>query len=228
MSVVWLAKDELMPTIKKVLKPVNIVMDIGCGIGPQAYFRPNVHICCEPFDEYIRVLQKKIELENDRHYIIIKATWQEVVNIFPLQSVDTIILSDVIEHLEKEEAKRLLTMTENIARIQIAVFTPLGFLPQKHPDGIDNWNLHGADWQEHRSGWLPEDFDPSWEIFASKEYHFADPKGNVFPRPFGAFWAVKNLSKSRPVFSKRIKIHLWVDKIINSWISLRGRFKRRQ
>jgi len=51
--------------------------------------------------------------------------------------------------------------------------------------------MDGASWQEHRSGWLPEDFDDSWQIFAAKEFHTADNLSRPLERPFGAFWAIK-------------------------------------
>jgi len=58
----------------------------------------------------------------------------------------------VIEHLDKTEAEILLKQTEKIARVQIAIFTPLGFMPQHHDNGKDAWGMNDATWQEHRSG----------------------------------------------------------------------------
>ncbi len=100
---------------------------------------------------------------------------------------------DVVEHLEKEEGLRLLCLTERIARRQIVLFTPLGFMPQEHLDGKDAWGLEGGRWQEHKSGWLPEDFGESWDIYASEEYHLHDNMGMPLEKPFGVFWAIKNI-----------------------------------
>lgn len=77
--------------------------------------------------------------------------WKDVVKIFPCTSVDTVLLVDVIEHLEKEEALDLLSKTFSIASQQVVVFTPLGFFEQDNTDGIDAWGLHGGEWQTHRS-----------------------------------------------------------------------------
>ncbi|GAA0699124.1 hypothetical protein GCM10008904_04200 [Paraclostridium ghonii] len=55
-------------------------------------------------------------------------SWQDIVKNFPCNSVDTILILDVIEYLEKEEALDLLSKTLNIASEQVVVFTPLGFL----------------------------------------------------------------------------------------------------
>jgi hypothetical protein len=219
MSIYWLEKDDLFKTVLKKLQPENIVLDIGCGIRPQNFIKPAVHICCEPFEQYIEVLQDKIKNSGDRNYVIIKATWAEVVQLFPSKSVDTVFLVDVIEHLEKKEALALLQATETIVKHQIAIFTPLGFLPQEHPNGKDAWGLDGGAWQEHKSGWQPEDFDVSWDIYAAKAFHTTDNLGILLDQPYGALWAIKTMQAdtSRPViFTKRQKAHILVDKFIDS------------
>lgn len=196
MSVIWLTKEELFPMVTAKLEKVDVVLDIGCGIMPQKYVRPLVHICCEPFEQYVEVLQNKIKEEYDRTYVIINGGWADAVRLFPPKSVDTVFLVDVIEHLEKGEALELLKATEGLARKQIALFTPIGFLPQHHPDGKDAWGLDGGEWQEHKSGWQPEDFDATWEIYASKEFHDTDSLGRSFEVPFGALWAIKTVDGS--------------------------------
>lgn len=197
MSLTWLESEQLFKTAVKNIVPVNILLDIGCGIQPSKFIRPMVHICCEPFVDYVVFLQNKILDENDRSYVIINATWSNAVELFPAKSVDTVFLIDVIEHLEKEEALSLLKRTENIARKQIVVFTPLGFMPQSHPDGIDAWGLNGGAWQEHKSGWQPDDFDKTWEIFASKTFHKTDSMGKELETPFGALFALKTFDSSK-------------------------------
>jgi len=51
----------------------------------------------------------------------------------------------LIEHLPKEDGKKLINLMENIAKKKIIIVTPNGFLPQK---SYDNNEL-----QEHVSGW---------------------------------------------------------------------------
>lgn len=219
MSVYWLEEDKLFPTALKSFEPSSIVLDIGCGINPQKYVRPLVHICCEPFGQYIESLQEKIKNEYDRSYIIVKATWAEAVRLFPPKSVDTVFLVDVIEHIEKQEALRLLKATEILAKKQIAVFTPLGFLPQAHSDEKDAWGLEGGVWQEHKSGWQPEEFDDSWDVFATRVFHTIDNLGRELEKPYGALWAVKNLGgvegENREIFIKKEKIRTIVDMAID-------------
>jgi hypothetical protein len=190
MKVTWVKREELVPTVIKQLKDADVVLDIGCGIMPQPYITPKVHICCEPFGQYVEVLRERLKGELDRTYVVLNATWADAVRIFPQKSVDTVFLVDIVEHLQKEEGLQLLKFTEGIAREQIVLFTPLGFMPQVHENHKDAWNLDGGDWQEHKSGWLPEDFDDHWKILACRDFHTTDNMGNPLKEPFGAFWAI--------------------------------------
>lgn len=194
MNITWLEKEDLTAAAVHAMSSADVVLDIGCGIMPQGYILPQVHICCEPYEEYVQHLQRKVSVQNsqDRNYLILNMGWHDVVKYFPVKSVDTVFLVDVIEHLDKEDGKQLLAATENIARKQVVIFTPLGFMPQHHDDGKDAWGLDGADWQEHKSGWLPEDFiGDQWRFFASKEFHVADSSSKLLEKPYGAFWAIK-------------------------------------
>lgn len=190
MSVVRVEADMLLATVAGRLEQVDLLLDIGCGIRPQQMVRPMTHICCEPCPQYVGHLQAAVAASFDRSYLVVNAGWREAVQLFPAGSVDTVFLVDVIEHLDKEEARELLQATVRLARRQIAVFTPLGFMPQSHGDGKDAWGLDGGAWQEHKSGWYPEDFGDAWDIFLADPFHLADNMGKPLDEPFGAFWAI--------------------------------------
>ncbi|MBN1936394.1 MAG: class I SAM-dependent methyltransferase [Anaerolineae bacterium] len=205
------------------IRPVDVVLDIGCGIQPQNYVIPSVHICCEPFVQYVDYLQHAMASQPaqfcDRLYVVLQASWEQAVTLFPSRSVDTVFVMDVIEHLEKETGISLLRATECLARHQVIIFTPLGFVKQEHPDGKDAWGLDGGKWQEHRSGWLPEDFDESWETYATKNFHLADNMDHPYRVPVGAFFAIKTIHfpqvDTGPL--TRQKAHLWLDQCIG-WV----------
>lgn len=200
MRITWVEKKELVSAAMQAMKPAEVLLDIGCGIVPQNYVRPRVHICCEPYGEYVEHLQKKIAdmAQKDRHYVVVNMGWHEAVRYFPEKSVDTVILVDVIEHLEKEEGRKLLQATEKVARRQVIVFTPLGFMPQHHGDGKDAWGLNGGDWQEHKSGWMPEDFQgEEWQFVATREFHTEDSLGRPLDTTYGAFWAIKSYPQTQ-------------------------------
>ncbi len=192
--VVWLPRERLLPAALREIRRPEVLLDIGCGIAPQRYVRPLVHVCCEPFGQYVSVLRARLAAETDRCYIVLQATWAQAVEMFPEGAVDSVFLIDVIEHVEKVEAMRLLEATARIARRQVVLFTPLGFMPQSHPDGRDAWGLDGGHWQEHKSGWQPEDFDAAWTILAARDYYRTDNLGRPLEKPFGAMWAIRNAS----------------------------------
>jgi Methyltransferase domain len=195
MSVRWFDRTTLDRTIGNHIARVDVVLDIGSGIRPQAFFRPRVHICCEPYEEYVQVLQSRFAA--NPNLVILQGTWQDVMKTIPARSVDSVFLIDLIEHLDKEEGHALLAECHRVARKQIILFTPLGFAKQDYELGdADGWGMHGSGWQVHKSGWTPEDFDTAWNIFASKLYHTVNGKGEQFDPPFGAFWAIKNLESS--------------------------------
>src|SRR3972149_7245575 len=218
-NVRWVDREKLFEEAAGAFESVEVVLDIGCGIMPQKLIQPRVHICFDPFPQYIEYLQEKVKNETDRTYVIVNGDWDDAVTKLAPKSVDTIILSDVIEHLKKEDGKRLLAASEKIARRQIAIFTPLGFVPQNHPDGKDAWGLDGGKWQKHLSGWDPDkDFTSEWTIIGSKQFHFKDNKGEILKEPWGAFWAIKTLESN---FTPKNKILVNLDK---EAISAKSRF----
>lgn len=202
MPISWFADSgALQAALARTVARAETVLDIGCGIQPQDYIVPNVHICCEPFGQYVDYLldaiqQKKQRLFYDRRYVVLQADWEETVKVVASRSVDAVYVMDVIEHLEKGDGVRLLKATEQLITQQLVLFTPLGFVPQEHPDGKDAWGLDGGHMQRHKSGWWPEDFDASWDILACKTFHLVDNVGRPRDTPAGAFYAIKTVARS--------------------------------
>lgn len=183
--------------LDKIDQEVKTLLDIGAGIYPKRFIRPQLYVCVEPFHEYVQELNKNIDKQDEQLFVVLNGDWDFAVSKFGENSVDTVFLIDVIEHLDKEEGARLLALTEKIARKQVVIFTPLGFIAQETlHGGKDAWGLNGAAWQEHKSGWMPEDFDDSWNVYVCEDFHSHNNVGKTLDKPVGAIWAIKNKSES--------------------------------
>lgn len=175
--------------VKSKIHEVEVVLDIGCGVAPMSLFRPQLHIMVEPWHQYFDLLEK--EFLGDKGVLIFRADALTVIRQLSSKSVDSIFLLDVIEHLEKTDGAALLVECERVAREQIIVFTPLGFMPQHVPHGEpDAWGLGGAEVQEHRSGWMPSDFGDGWAVYACIDYHSHDYAGRELAQKYGAMYAI--------------------------------------
>lgn len=158
-------KEAFPATVMRHIRPAHTVLDIGCGISPQRLTAPVVHICVEPHRSYVDRLMEDLS----PGMVVLACEWDECLRLLPPRSVDSVFLIDVIEHLEKEEALRLLDATVALARGQVVIKTPVGFFPQCEGAESDNWGLDGVERQIHRSGWLPEEFD-GWLTIACPDW----------------------------------------------------------
>ncbi|MCG8483500.1 MAG: hypothetical protein MJA31_09345 [Clostridia bacterium] len=222
-------KDEFFREAAAAIRNVDIVLDIGSGIRPQPFVQSLTHICCEPYHEYVEFLMKE-----NKNIVAIRTTWEHIVEIMPEKSVDSIFLLDVIEHLPKERGKDLLNKTLRIARDQVVIFTPLGYVKQHHKDGKDAWGFNGVEWQEHHSGWFPKDFSEDWDLYICEKFHDHDNIGRELLEPFGAFWAIWNNSKNKAISNKETqsidqpithKVMRKIESIVNQEIALKDLMK---
>jgi|GEM_PF-732451 len=184
--------NEYFNKVKGYILKTDIVLDIGCGIRPENFFEPKVHICIEPFEEYRKVI--KPFFPNKSQVIFIKSDALTALKNLDNQSVDTVFIVDVIEHLTKEEGLLLINEADRVSRKQVIIFTPLGFYPMHFRDveGKDSWGLSGIDVQEHKSGWTPDDFDKSWDVYICKNCHEAFlPEEKIVGKKYSAFMAIK-------------------------------------
>jgi hypothetical protein len=205
-------RDAFFSTLQSKLLNANSILDVGCGIKPQSFSNPFIRIHVDAHQQYLDIVKQannnKIGLYNWNKFYINRTTY-EIIKHFPAKMVDSIFLIDVIEHLDKAHGKDLLRKFGEIARNQVIIFTPLGFVEQHHDDGKDAWGLDGGKWQEHKSGWTPEDFDDTWEMIVCEDFHELDNMGQARPEPVGAFFAIKNVGGPvQPIPSKLGKIGL--------------------
>lgn len=205
MAVQWVDREILVEVGIGAVLPAKSVLDIGCGLRPQTIIRPHTHICCEPFAEYAQELTKRFSTAPG--LFVVQNTALNFLDQLPDKAVDTIFMLDVIEHIDKEEGLRILAACERVARQQIVLFTPLGFMEQDYESGDeDAWGFSGGFWQKHRSGWVPEDFGEGWDVYACEDFHIVNGKGDPLDPPGGALWAIRTFHESGKALSKKTGI----------------------
>ncbi len=150
-----------MPVHDFILDPVVLslfpkggtgsVLDIGCGYGLFGYMlrMEREHrgelVGADAYPPYIKKLKRHAGAVYDS---LIIADARHLP--FKTGAVDTVLASEVIEHLPREGGLALIAEAERVGR-RLAVFTtPRGHLPQE--------SHNGNDMEAHTSGWSERDF----------------------------------------------------------------------
>lgn len=136
--------------IKKMVKGWQKmkILDLGCGpcFKEQDKRFHNVDIyCVDIYKPYLKICQ-------EYGFKTIHTDIRQIEKYFPKNSIDIVWLLDVMEHLDKKDGLEVLDKVERIAKKQIIVWVPVGWLPQ---DIQNDGNIH----QKHRSAWYKEDFE---------------------------------------------------------------------
>jgi hypothetical protein len=154
----------LVYCLKRELKDCDSVLDLGCGPdSPVKYCNVPYSVGVEAFKLYLEESKrKKIHTE----YLL-----EDITKVnFKSKSFDAVIMIDILEHLEKEQGRKLLKKVEKWARKKIIINTPNGYLPLK--------SLDKNPFQLHRSGWIFEEMNKlgykayglaGWNFFRSGE-----------------------------------------------------------
>jgi ubiquinone/menaquinone biosynthesis C-methylase UbiE len=129
--------------VKKELADCETALDLGCGPNsPLEGTALSYTVGVDIFEPYLKECRRK-----KIHSSYIRADIREIE--FKDSSFDAVLMLEVLEHLTKEEGRRLLDKCARWARKKVIITTPNGYLPQ---DGYDNNPL-----QEHISGWSVEE-----------------------------------------------------------------------
>ncbi|MBA3438555.1 MAG: class I SAM-dependent methyltransferase [Pyrinomonadaceae bacterium] len=129
--------------LEQEVRGCDSLLDIGCGEhSPISFFARRLPYTVG-IDAFEPAIEKSRALGIHDEYRCMNVL--DIEKEVPDQSFDCAVALDLIEHLTKEDGRRLLQAMERIARRKVVVFTPQGFLPQ-HAVG-------GNEFQRHRSGW---------------------------------------------------------------------------
>jgi hypothetical protein len=147
------------------------IVDVGCGVRPCPAFPCEDHICIEPHVEYVAHLTEW--RPHDRSVTIANGTADVLAN--QPRADTTVLLLDVIEHMERDAGEQIKTLMEEFEHA--VIFTPLGWFEQGEGNP-DAWGLNGGKWQKHRSAWHPGDFQ-GWKIETWRRWHPAGGPGAI-------------------------------------------------
>ena len=103
-----------------------------------------------PFTVGVDAVTPDLDPTAPRHAEYRRHDVRELPELFQPGSFDCVVALDVIEHLPREDGERLIEAMEAVAAKRVLIFTPNGFVPQSPEPGNP--------FQEHLSGWSPEDF----------------------------------------------------------------------
>lgn len=130
-------------------KSAGSILDIGCGQGfPMRMIKNRMEVKksvgVDLFKPYIEI-GKKLKIHNQ--YIISDVRKLKFTN----RSFDVVLALQILEHLKKKDAWKVVEKIEKIAKKQIIIATPIGKM--YHPM-VDNNKL-----QLHISAFYPEEFE---------------------------------------------------------------------
>ena len=173
------SRDALHGVATNFLQPAEVCLDIGPGLRPQRLLKCPVHLLVEPYLPYV----EKLVVAYPNKPVLCQEGLNYLRGAFA-KTVDTVFLLDVIEHVEKADGNQLLEHALRVARKQVIVFTPLGFMPQHYTEIGDEWgNVQHSELQNHRSGWLPEEFVNAVHVVCEDYHHLGE-------QVFGAFYSI--------------------------------------
>lgn len=94
----------------------------------------------------------------------------------PDKSFDAVLAYQVIEHLNKKDALKLLNKMEKIARQKVIIATPKGFVKYDPFEVIDDNKL-----QEHKSGWEAEEMKKfGYKVYGQGSSFIYRPTGLLY------------------------------------------------
>ena len=164
---------------EQMLQDCDSILDLGCGHKSRIRLlkkRKKYTLGVDIYEKYIEMSKKK-NLHDD--YLVLDIL--KIDEKKTPKSFDCVLLLDVVEHLEKLEAIKLIRKCEKIAKKKVVISTPNGFLPQ--------YEYHGNIYQIHKSGWNLKIFKKmNFKIcgFYGLKY-LKGERGHIKFRPF-LFW----------------------------------------
>lgn len=144
------------------------VLDVACGLSLKSKFvRGARHRV--GFDLHRPYLEQAREQNPLVSWIPVQGDVTKISEVFLPNSFDLVLALDIIEHVEKDQALKLLADLEEIAKVAVVLETPKGFLPQN----IDILGFDAHHLQTHRCGFEVEELEAlGYQVFV-RDYELA-------------------------------------------------------
>jgi 2-polyprenyl-3-methyl-5-hydroxy-6-metoxy-1,4-benzoquinol methylase len=166
-----------------ISKYVNLDIDkllvLGCGeLRYELNLNANHILGIDWSDEQLD------KAKNKSNVIVIKYDITEIKNILRDKSFDSVVLIDVLEHLEKKDALNILIDLEKIVKDQIILFVPI----QEKIENLEKFikyqkdrKLNNLSMGYHLSNWTPQELELLGFIGEySEKYHIEKNMGAIF------------------------------------------------
>lgn len=146
MSLIELTKPHILPD--------KTLLNLGCGLGQIFKFTPNKnHLYVDIWEPYLQQIKDE--------FSVVKLNIKDL-SMFINKSWDYVVAYDVIEHLDKVDALKLIPECVRIARVKVMIYTPVGFCEQHDGKG---WGKGNPEYQQHRCGFTVQEFkDLGFEV----------------------------------------------------------------
>ena len=117
------------------------ILDLGCGYNSPLFLIPKKYKKVTGIEKCKTHFIKAREIGN--YDVLFNIGIKEYCKEY-IRSYDCILLSDVIEHIKKDEGIEIIEMLKSRSK-RIIIFTPLGFTIQQNMDG-NKYNKHLSGW----------------------------------------------------------------------------------
>ena len=143
------------------------ILDVACGLSLKLKFiEADVRVGLDLHRPYLEAV------ESDVPWIPIVGDATELYKRFLPNSFDLVLLLDIVEHVEKDQALDMIRQAEEIAKVAVVIETPKGLLPQD----LDILGFDAHHLQTHRCGFEKGELEElGYQVFV-RDYQLAPIK----------------------------------------------------
>jgi SAM-dependent methyltransferase len=151
--------------IYKDLSRLKSVLDVGTGHGTiiKSVVGPKRRVGVDAYPPAIRVARKRYPGIEFRCFDV-----RQLGRVFDANEFDGVVGFDIVEHLDKPEALKLIKACERLARVVVWWFVPIG----DHKQEFDPRDEGNEELQRHRSLWKPKEFTQlGYDVWHYPDWH---------------------------------------------------------